>query len=253
MFRTIKKIIKSIANKLGYQIVKKMTLDPLIDTDTAFQKIYHTCKEHTMTSKERMYSLYAAVQYIIHANIPGDFVECGVWRGGSAMLIACTLYELKITNRKIYLYDTFKGMTEPIADDYRVSAQGASALEKFRNNQQVGYNAWCYAPYEQVRNNMSLTPYPMENIVFIEGDVENTIPSIIPEVIALLRLDTDLYESTKHELTYLYPLLSEKGILIVDDYGHWAGCKKAVDEYFIDRSILLNRIDYTGRIGQKID
>ena len=84
--------------------------------------------------------------------------------------------------------------------------------------------------------------------------MEETIPTHIPHAISLLRLDTDWYESTKHELTHLFPLLSPGGVIIIDDYGHWQGAKKAVDEYFEENKIkiLLNRIDYTGRIGVKL-
>lgn len=253
MSGVVKILLQSIANKLGYRIARISNPDPIIDSDHEFLEIYEKCKAYTMTSKERMYALYKSVEHIVRAGIPGDFVECGVWKGGSAMLIVYALRKLMVTNRKIYLYDTFEGMPEPSADDYRVGGQGSTAIEKFRNNQQDSYNAWCYAPYNQVRNNMSLTLYPAENIIFVKGKVEDTIPHIVPGMIALLRLDTDLYESTKHEFFHLYPLLTQKGILLIDDYGHWAGCKKAVDEYFTDKSILLNRIDYTGRIGQKID
>ena len=77
------------------------------------------------------------------------------------------------------------------------------------------------------------------------------IPKYLPGEIALLRLDTDWYKSTQHELIHLYPLLVGSGVLIIDDYGHWQGAKKAVDEYFSDKKILLNRIDYTGRISIK--
>lgn len=99
---------------------------------------------------------------------------------------------------------------------------------------------------------MQSTNYPAEMLVFIKGKVEDTIPKTMPKHIALLRLDTDWYESTKHELLHLYPLLSKSGVLIIDDYGYWAGSKKAVDEYFSKGEMLLNRIDYTSRIAIKI-
>jgi O-methyltransferase len=87
------------------------------------------------------------------------------------------------------------------------------------------------------------------------GKVEDTFPKDTPDKIAILRLDTDWYESTRHELIHLYPKLSIGGVLIIDDYGHWEGARKAVDEYINDNTlrILLNRIDYTGRIAVKMD
>ena len=95
----------------------------------------------------------------------------------------------------------------------------------------------------------------IKNIIYIKGKVEETIPEIIPGKISLLRLDTDWYESTLHNLNHLFPLLSKGGILILDDYGHWQGARKAVDEYLEKNNvkILLNRIDYTGRIAVKVD
>jgi O-methyltransferase len=99
------------------------------------------------------------------------------------------------------------------------------------------------------------TAYPSEKVHYIKGMVEQTIPEFVPKKIALLRLDTDWYESTKHELEHLFPRLSKGGVLIIDDYGHWQGARKAVEEYLKknDVKILLNRIDYTGRMGVKID
>lgn len=90
--------------------------------------------------------------------------------------------------------------------------------------------------------------------IILKGKVEDTIPNVLPDTISLLRLDTDWYESTKHELTYLYPKLTKKGILLIDDYGYWQGSKKAVDEYIEEEklSIFLNRIDLSGRLAVKI-
>ena len=232
------------------QIIKDMThpdffSDSAINKDERFRRIYKKCKRFTMTSIERMYALYKSVEYIINSQIPGVFVECGVWRGGSTMLIALTLLELNEKSRKIYLYDTFKGMPEPTADDYHLDDKTALAKNQWKKK-------WCFSPLSEVKKNMALTRYPKNNLIFIKGKVEKTIPNTIPSKIAILRLDTDWYESTKHELIHLFPLISKNGVLIIDDYGYWAGSKKAVDEYFTNKSILLNRIDDTGRIGVKI-
>ena len=119
--------------------------------------------------------------------------------------------------------------------------------------QKPGYNAWCHAPLDEVRNNFSSTGYPEKNLIFIKGKVEDTIPKNIPARIALLRLDTDWYESTRHEMTHLYPHLQKNAVFITDDYGAWAGAKKAIDEYFSRQTtpMLLHRIDVTGRVGIK--
>jgi len=112
---------------------------------------------------------------------------------------------------------------------------------------------WAMAPLDRVRRNVLATGYPAERVHFIQGKVEDTLPANAPDRIALLRLDTDWYESTHHELTHLYPRLSPGGVLIIDDYGHWQGSRLAVDEFFAARAYtpLLGRMDYTGRMMVK--
>ena len=242
-------ISKYLLKPLGLQISKIQQDEDFIQ-DAVFLKIFQQCKPYTMTSIERMYALYNAVKYIVENNIEGDFVECGVWRGGSSMMIALTLNSLQVKNRQIFLYDTFEGMSEPTEND--VDFRGGNADSLLKQNVQDKQNSmWCLADLQDVQNNMKLTNYPIQYIKFVQGKVEDTIPQTISENIALLRLDTDWYESTAHELKYLYPKLLTKGVLIIDDYGHWEGCRKAVDEYFATDKILLNRIDYTGRIAIK--
>jgi O-methyltransferase len=259
MFNTPKKTIKRIANLLGYKIsklsggdrYKALDYDPIIDRDKDFISIYRKCKKYTMTSKERMYALYKATEYVVNSKIPGDFVECGVWKGGSVMLIAHTLLRLKVKNRKLYLYDTFTGMTKPSKEDYTLSDHKLAHLT-WKQEVKTDYNNWAYTPLSAVKKNLFGCGYPKNNIVFAKGRVEDTLPKKAPKHIALLRLDTDWYESTNHELIYLYPKISKGGILIIDDYGHFAGSKKAVDEYFAKKPLFLNRIDYSGRIGVKV-
>jgi hypothetical protein len=206
----------------------------------------------TMTSVERIHALIHAVRHIVRNRIEGDLVECGVWRGGSMMTIALTLLEMQAANagptngllRHLYLFDTFEGMPPPA--DVDVSYQGIPAAASM--NEPI-VRAW--AGLEDVVAAITSTGYPMELVHFIQGRVEETIPKDLTGQIALLRLDTDWYESTRHELRYLYPLLARNGILIIDDYGHWQGARRAVDEYFQNGGPFLNRIDYTGRLAVK--
>ncbi len=221
--------------------------------EIAFQELYNFCKPFTMTSTERMYSLYKAVNYVLENNISGDFVECGVWKGGSALLIAKMLADKNILNRKIILYDTYEGMSEPTEQDKNIAGQPATSLLQ-ESSIEIQDSIWCYSSFKEVKHNLSLSGLLPESIVMIKGKVEDTIPTQLPtKSISLLRLDTDWYESTKHELNYLYPLLNKNGVLIIDDYGHWEGCRKAVDEYVLTHnlSILFNRIDNTGRLAIK--
>jgi hypothetical protein len=195
---------------------------------------------------EKCYALYKAVQYITKGNLSGDIVECGVWKGGSAMLAALTLIENSQTYRKIYLYDTYEGMPKPTAKDVDINGTPYSLLWKKEK-------ALLTVPLDEVRNNMLSTGYPSENIIFVKGMVEKTIPSTLPNKIALLRLDTDLYESTYHELIHLYPKVTSQGVIIIDDYGHFQGSQEATDKYFNQesRKVLLHRIDYSCRVGIK--
>jgi hypothetical protein len=203
-----------------------------------------------MTSPERMYALYESVRYIVAAGIPGDIVECGVWRGGSSVMAAVTLAEIGAT-RRLWLYDTFEGMPPPGEHDVRYSGEHARASLKSEERVAGAANDWAWATLDDVRANLAATGHA--DVEYVVGRVEETIPANAPGQIALLRLDTDWYESTRHELEQLYPRLAEGGVLIIDDYGHWQGARRAVDEYFANRPILLNRIDYTGRIAVKPD
>ena len=205
-----------------------------------------------MTSPERIFSLIEAVRYITQRNIPGSIVECGVWRGGSMMAAALTLGGLNVRDRELHLFDTFEGMPKP--QDVDVDVRGNSAMPAWMHTQIEGDTSdFCRAILPDVQAAMASTGYDHERVHFHVGKVEVTIPSAAPDEIALLRLDTDWYESTRHELEHLYPRLSSGGILIIDDYGHWRGSRKATDEY-IEKyapSLFLNRIDYTGRIALK--
>jgi len=220
-----------------------------------FWDIYNFCKPFTMTSVERMYSLYKSVLYVLDKNIEGDFIECGVWRGGSSMLIAKILSLRNIKNRRLFLFDTFEGMSDPTTLDVDFYGKTAEQLLVSTDKEDPS-SIWCYSDFDEVKSNMNKTGLTLDEQIFmIKGMVEETIPEkLSTQKIALLRLDTDFYESTKHELKHLYPLLNNNGVIIIDDYGHWQGCRKAVDEYFDEKkiNILLNRIDNTGRIGVKI-
>lgn len=205
-------------------------------------------RPHTMTSPQRVQALILATRYIVKRRIPGAIVECGVWRGGSMLATARTLLDAGDTTRELYLFDTFSGMPEPGPDDVRAhDGTAASAILKDPGEEQTRAEA----SLDTVRATMALCKFDPLLVHYVAGRVEETVPAAAPKAIALLRLDTDWYESTRHELEHLFPRLSAGGVLIIDDYGWWAGARRAVDEYFVGHSepILLNIIDDTGRIG----
>lgn len=248
----LKDSLKKLIKKSGYEIHKTIGEFPSDFTQKEVE-IIKFVKPYTMTSNERLFALIEAVRYVIHNRIPGSIVECGVWRGGSMMAVAKTLDQLNRNDIDLYLFDTFQGM--PIPSKYDVDKFNKPAISEFNEKSKDGKNSnWCFATLDEVQKNMILTNYPEERIHLIKGKVENTIPERAPEVISILRLDTDWYESTKHELENLFPRLSQGGVIIIDDYGYWSGAKKAVDEYFLQNNImiLLNRVDNTGRAGIKL-
>ncbi|MFL2794268.1 MAG: TylF/MycF/NovP-related O-methyltransferase [Paracoccaceae bacterium] len=212
-------------------------------------------KKYTMTSVQRLINTLKSCYYVVENNIPGDFVECGVWRGGNGIL-AKKVFEHLNSDKSVWMFDTFQGMTAPTSFDVEAMNQ-LSAQDKFLESQTETHNEWCYASLEDVQKNCLDAGLDVGSFSFIKGDVCETLetPQNIPDKISVLRLDTDWYESTKAELEILYPKLSNGGVLIIDDYGHWEGARKAVDEYFSLQKYkpLFNVIDRTGRSAIKIE
>ena len=247
--------IDKVARRLGFQISRLSSLEnrfPIEATEDE-QRIIKGLRTYTMTSGERLWSLLNAVRYVQAEGIEGDFVECGVWRGGSVMAMAGELQRLGFRDRRIWLYDTFEGMTQPTEKDLE-AATGVSAEEMLRSTPVGdGNNVWCVADRSDVESNVISTGYPREMFEFVEGDVAMTLHERAPEKISLLRLDTDWYESTRIGLEVLYPRLSVGGVCILDDYGHWQGARKAVDEYFVElgKRPYMHPIDFSGRVFLK--
>lgn len=227
---------------------KPAPMPPDIDDDA--RNVIETVAPFTMTSPERILALRDAVNHVGRHRIPGAIVECGVWRGGSMMAAALTLLASG-DRRELWLFDTFEGMPPPAESDRDV--HGTDAAELLSAEDRATGDTWCYSPLDDVKANVLATGYPEALVHFVQGRVEDTIPGTIPDEIAILRLDTDWYESTKHELEHLYPRLTPGGILIIDDYGHWQGARRAVDEYIeaTGTRLFLSRIDYTGRLAVK--
>lgn len=230
-------------------------LDKVPDLSPSEKQMVQECSVFSMTSQERLVSMFLACKYVAENDIPGDIVECGVWRGGNAFL-AKKAFEHFGSPRTVWLFDTFSGMTEPTASD-RVSLSKEPASKTYLANVKGDYVDWCYASLEDVKSNAIHLFGNLEGLRFVAGDVLETLKNKenLPESISLLRLDTDWYESTKTELEVLYPKLSSRGVLVIDDYGHWDGAKLAVDEYFAGKSFrpLLTPVDDTGRVAIKTE
>jgi hypothetical protein len=227
------------------------------EIDDADRAIIERAFPYTMTGVLRLDATVQAVRHCVKRGVPGAFAECGVWRGGSVLAMILTLQDLGVEDRDIHLFDTFTGMTEPTEHD--VHEGEPPAAETWAEAQADGERPWSEVfgadvfDENTVRETVLSTGYPEERVHIVKGPVEDTIPGHAPGPLALLRLDTDWYESTRHELIHMYPSLADGGVLIIDDYGHWQGARQAVDEYFAGQAppVLLNRIDYTGRIAIK--
>jgi O-methyltransferase len=224
---TIRAVVRGLFSQFGYTIYRTPTAESWPpDMDTQAVALFRRVRPFTMTTIERVYALRESVKYIIRQNIPGSIVECGVWKGGSMMAVAKTLSEIN-SKRDLYLFDTFEGMTTPTTVD--VDFRGVRADDLLMTNPRTS----SIAPFEEVSRNMLSVGYDPSHIKFVRGKVEDTLPAQAPSEIALLRLDTDWYESTHHELIHLYPRLAKGGILIVDsDFSqsnrlHWSTSSEA--------------------------
>jgi len=249
MLRGVKRIIKTPSTRPGPAAGARAWPADMSPQD---RSILQRASTFTMTSVERQVALLDAVRYTVRRGIPGDFVECGVWRGGSSMIIALALLEMGVRDRDLYLFDTYEGMTPPTDADRSLDGRSARAQLDEQSKSDAS-SVWCCAGIDDVLANMTSTGYPRERIHLVKGPVEETIPGVLPATIALLRLDTDWYESTRHEMLHLFPRLSADGVLIIDDYGHWQGARRAIDEYFAEHGSchLMHRLDYTGRMLTK--
>lgn len=201
-------------------------------------------KPYTKSTPARLESMGNALCAIDEDAVPGDVVECGVWRGGNIMLA-----RIMSPQRKCWLYDTFDGMTVPDAK-LDIKRSGERAIDRY-NAKKAGGIKWDAISLGEVREGFNKLGL-IDKCNFVIGPIEETVCNAVsPKSISILRLDVDWYAPTKAALEALYPLVSEYGFLIVDDYGHWMGCQKAVDEFFGERAPLHFDVDYSCRVFRK--
>lgn len=246
--RAVKSASRALRNR-GLAVNREYGADMSPETVATIKFV----QPYTMTTVQRVEAVISATRHVVANDIPGAFVESGVWMGGSIMAAARTLVELGVTDRDLYLYDTFEGLPEPGEHD-RIIGDTQSGAEVYAElNAKAGDKPYLDAPIDIVRSNVALSGYPTDRMKLIQGLVEDTIPTTAPEQIALLRLDTDWYSSTKVEMDTLFPRLAPGGILIIDDYAYLEGVRKAVDEFFQNypHPVFLHRIDTAGRLVVK--
>lgn len=243
-----KKIIFKFLSLFNLELKKKNFDYFPIEANKFEKKIIKKSLNFSMTNNIRMFSLVNAFKHVINNNIKGDFVECGVWKGGNIILLQKLIEKYSVLNKKIYAYDTFMGMSHFSKYDFTDNFIHASDLIK------KDKKAVCHSSLEEFKNNFHRNTKSNKNLVIIKGEVEKTLinKKNLSKKISILRLDTDYYSSTKIELEVLWPRLSKGGVLIIDDYGYWRGCKKAVDEFFKKHYPLLVHIDKTCRLLVKV-
>lgn len=229
--KVIFRVSRRLLSKFGYEInlgTSSILYPELSEREIGFiRQIF--VQSLTMTSFDSLCTLAIACKSLSREKVLGDYVEVGIWRGGSSLVAKMFLSE-----RKFYLYDTYAGMTNPSEFDFRIGGKdNRDTLEKWESGQKSGHNEWVFASLDQVKENFRSFNLLDSSVNFVKGDVRETLTSeSVPNEIALLRLDTDFYDSTLVELQVLWPRLVKNGILILDDYGHWDGARKAVDEFF---------------------
>ncbi len=254
----LKKMIRSTLGLFNLEVHKRVEKPGApfpIELSSEERELFDYVRRNglTMVSDERLFATMLACKHVVERSVEGEFVECGVWRGGNALL-AAGLFKLYGADRKVYLYDTFAGMTLPTEHD-TAAMTDEDAHSLYLSSRKESHTDFCYASLEDVKGAFERTGLLDSNIIFIKGDVLSTlaVPNNLPQQVAVLRLDTDWYESTRMELETLYPRLTIGGVIMIDDYGYWNGARRAVDEYFArGQRPFLQYTDGTGRAGVKV-
>jgi hypothetical protein len=194
-----------------------------------FWDAFETAKPYSMLHVTGFYNLYQSLRYLGASGVPGDLVECGTLLGGSSIFMALVRSRFGLGDRTLHVFDTFFGFPEGSTDTKRGAPARGPRYQSFFEAAKANFEATCGT----------------EGVEFHVGPVEETLDAFAPPPLALVRLDTDYYDSTRKELDVLYPHLSDGGVLIIDDYGYYDGCRRATEEYLggLDHPPLLNRID----------
>jgi hypothetical protein len=219
------------------------------DDEEAAREALGIVRPYTMLSYQRLITLWQQVRYLDHASVPGSLVECGTWKGGACGMMALAHRRGGSLYRALHLFDSFEGLPEPKrTEDGEMAVRYASE----RASGALSSIGKCVGLLTENKHLLSeIVRYPPELTHYHVGWFQDTL-RVVPEsvgTIALLRIDGDWYESTKVCLEALYSRVSSGGIVVIDDYGKWPGCRRAVDEFLatLERPVFLNHIDAAGR------
>ena len=197
---------------------------------------------HTMIGLERLENLEFCVKDVLEKGVPGDFIETGVWRGGASIFVRAILKAYQVTDRGVWVADSFEGLPVPNAEKYP-----ADAKRKYWKRTRLAISL------EEVRSHFESYGLLDDQVRFLKGWFKDTLPTAPIEKLAVIRLDGDMYESTMDGLNNLYSKLSRGGYLIVDDFGAVTGCKKAVEDFRAEHGITdeIHQIDWAGSYWQR--
>jgi O-methyltransferase len=196
----------------------------------------------TMIGMKRLDNIEYCLREVVRNNVPGDVMECGVWRGGAVILMRALLKEMNCVDRQVWVADSFEGLPAP--DKKMYPADKGDKHQAFRE---------LAVSLEEVKHNFKKYDLLDEQVRFLKGWFKDTLPSASVERLSVLRLDGDMYGSTMDCLVNLYPRLSKGGFLIIDDWGAIPACKQAVEDYRRKQQITekIQPIDWTGVYWEK--
>ena len=249
---TAKNFVRNVARKFGYTI--QLSGRPIYADQTQFERSVAVVRGATMLPHERMVSLYDQVSYCDRIGLAGALVECGVWKGGAVGLMALATMAHGGSPRDLHLFDSFTDICPPdpaVDGDRAIQESGGRATADAQAPQPMegfydsvgghGTRADCERLIE------GTIGYPSAAVHYHQGWFQDTVPETAKSIgpVAVLRLDGDWYASTMICLEHLYANVVEGGIVILDDYGTYDGCRRAVDEFLATRGIdvFLNRVD----------
>jgi hypothetical protein len=212
---------------------------------TDISSIISHCLPYTCVSRERLAAWVDDLAAAVRADVPGDVIECGVFRGGCVFAAAMVLDALGDTTRHVYAADTFRGMTSPGPIDIDHRGQPAA---KLLASAPPGTGIWCECSLDDFQANLlTACPYSAWRVRVIVGDCLHTLPAQAPATLCALRIDLDWSNLVAHALDVLAPRLSPGAAPIhIDDYGHWQGARLASERWALAHSATIRPIDYTG-------
>jgi O-methyltransferase len=236
--RRLFRLARRIGARWDVRLVQPRFVDPI---EREEGRIIGPTYAHTLIGMRRLGNLQSCIEAVLHDDVPGDLIETGVWRGGACIFMRGVLAAYGVTDRRVFLADSFEGLPAP--DEERWPADRGDTYY---------LNPLFVASRAEVEDNLRGYGLLDSQVVFLEGWFRDTLPAAPIDRLAILRLDGDMYGSTMEALENLYSKLSPGGFCIVDDYA-LPGCRQAVDDFRARHDIHdpLIEVDWSGRYWQR--